>query len=274
MWNKLFAVTGALLICASAATAQQETSNIVDRTTLRVCSDPANMPFSNTAGEGFENKIAELIAKDLNVPVAYTWYPMATGFVRQTLRAGRCDIIIGYAQGDELVQNTNHYYRSAWAIVFKKGVGLDGLANLDDERLKGKKIGIVAGSPPADVLASNGLIGNSRPYPLVVDRRFESPSEKMVQDLEKGEIDAGILWGPIGGYYAKRSATPMTVQPLVKETKGPREAYRITFGVRPNDQEWKRELNTLIKKNQAQINAILLEYGVPLLDEQDALITQ
>ncbi len=274
MWNKLFAASGALLICASAATAQQETSNIVDRTTLRVCSDPASMPFSNTAGEGFENKIAELVAKEMNIPVSYTWFPMATGFVRQTLRAGRCDIIIGYAQGDELVQNTNHYYRSAWTIVFRKGAGLDDLVNLDDQRLKGKKIGVIAGTPPADVLAANGLLGNARPYALVVDRRYESPSEQMVKDIERGEIDAGILWGPIGGYYAKRSGTPMSVQPLVKETKGPREAYRITFGVRPHDQEWKRELNKLIPRIQPRINAILLEYGVPLLDEQDMLITQ
>ncbi|MDZ4790632.1 MAG: substrate-binding domain-containing protein [Hyphomicrobiales bacterium] len=274
MWRTLFAAAGALAMSAFAATAQQETSNLVDKTTLRVCSDPGNLPLSNMAGEGYENKIAELIAKELDVPVGYTWFPQATGFVRQTLRAGRCDIIMGFVQGDELVQNTNHYLRSAYVIVFKKDTGLDGLVNLDDERLKGKKIGIIAGAPPADVMAINGLIGNSRPYALVIDRRFESPSEQMIKDLEKGEIEAAILWGPIGGYYAKRASVAMTVQPLVNETKGPRQAYRITFGVRPNDQDWKRELNKLISKNQKQINAILLEYGVPLLDEQDAIITQ
>jgi quinoprotein dehydrogenase-associated probable ABC transporter substrate-binding protein len=270
----MLAAAFAVFTVAAPAHAQRETSTIVDKTTLRVCSDPANMPFSNTAGEGFENKIAELIAQELGVPVSYTWYPQATGFVRRTLREGRCDIIIGYAQGDELVQNTNHYYRSAWAIVYKKGSGLDGLINLDDERLKGKKIGVIAGAPPADVLAENGLIGSARPYALVVDRRFDSPSEQMVKHIESGELDAGILWGPIGGYYAKKSSAPMVVTPLVKETKGPRSAYRITLGVRPQDQDWKRELNRLLAKNQARINAILLEYGVPLLDEQDALITQ
>lgn len=274
MWRTLFAAAGALLVSAFDATAQQETSSLVDKTTLRVCSDPGNMPFSNKAGEGYENKIAELIAKDLNVPVGYTWFPQATGFVRQTLRAGRCDVIMGFVQGDELVQNTNHYLRSAYVIISKKDSGLDGLVNLDDERLKSKKIGVTAGSPPSTIMAMNGLIGNSRPYALVIDRRYESPSEQMIKDLEKGEIDAAVLWGPIGGYYAKRASVPMTVQPLVKETKGPRQAYRITFGVRPNDQEWKRELNKLIAKNQKQINAILMEYGVPLLDEQDAIITQ
>lgn len=274
MWIKLGSALGAVLLCAPIASAQQETSNIVDTTTLRVCSDPANMPLSSTAGAGFENKIAELIATELKIPVSYTWFPMATGFVRQTLAAGRCDVIMGYVQGDELVQNTNHYYRSSYVIVYKKGGSLDGLVDLNDERLKGKAIGVIAGSPPSDTLAKNGLMGNVRPYALMVDRRFDSPSEQMVKDLEKGDIEAGILWGPIGGYYAKKAGSPMTVQPLVKETKGPRQIYRITFGVRPHDQEWKRKLNGLIAKNQTKINAILLEYGVPLLDEQDALITQ
>ncbi|MDX2265863.1 MAG: substrate-binding domain-containing protein [Hyphomicrobiales bacterium] len=271
---KYLCVAAAAITTASSAMAQTETSNIVDTTTLRVCADPANMPFSNMAGEGFENKIAELVAAELKIPVAYTWFPMATGFVRQTLRAGRCDIIIGFAQGDELVQNTNHYYRSAWVIVYKTGSGLDGLVNLNDERLQGKKLGIIAGAPPGDVLAVNGLIGNARPYALMVDRRYESPSEQMVKDIESGAIDAGILWGPIGGYYAKKSATPMTVTPLVKETKGARQAYRITFGVRPHDQEWKRDLNRLITRKQNDIHKILLDYGVPLLDENDQLITK
>jgi quinoprotein dehydrogenase-associated probable ABC transporter substrate-binding protein len=265
---RLFAAVSMMLSCIPAALAQTEASN-VDTTQLRVCADPANLPFSNTKGEGFENKIADLIGKELGIPVTYAWYPQATGFVRNTLSAGKCDVILGFAQGDDIVQNTNAYYRSAWSIVYKPGTGLDGLENLNDERLKDKHIGLIANAPPGNVMAENGLMGKARPYHLVVDRRFESPSEQMVKDIVAGEIDAGILWGPIAGYYAKQIDPALVILPLVKETKGPREAYRITFGVRQRDQDWKRKLNALIEKNQDKINEILASYGVPLLDEQD-----
>jgi ABC-type amino acid transport substrate-binding protein len=145
--------------------------------------------------------------------------------------------------------------------------------SLDDVRLKDKAIGIIAGTPPATVLAMNGLMGKVRPYSLVVDRRFEAPAEKMIADLNEGTIDAGILWGPMGGYYAKKNPVPLTLIPLAHETKGPRMTYRITMGMRRNEQEWKHQINELIAKKQNEINAILLSYGVPLLDESDKLIT-
>ncbi len=276
MLFRLFAAFGAFLIGAGTASAQTEPApNLVDPAHFRVCADPAAMPFSNEKGEGFENKIAELIAKDLGLPLVYTWFPMATGFVRNTLNAGKCDVIMGYGQGAEMVQSTNHYYRSSSVLIFKPGNGLDGIINLDDPRLQDKRIGIIAGTPAADILVANHLMGKAKPYSFVVDSRFESPGQQMVKDIVSGEIDAGILWGPIGGYYAKQANThpPLTVVPLVKETKGPRQAYRITFGVRPHDQDWKRKLNQLIAKNQDKINQILLAYGVPLLDENDQLIT-
>jgi quinoprotein dehydrogenase-associated probable ABC transporter substrate-binding protein len=257
----------------SSATAQQ-TSSAVDTTSLRVCADPAAMPFSNNKGEGFENKIAELIASKLNVPVQYEWYPMATGFVRNTLNAGKCDLIIGYAQGDELVQNTNAYYKSAWTLITRSGSGIADIKNLDDPRLKDKRIGIQAGAPPGSVMGANGLMSKARSYALVVDRRYASPQEKMIADLVAGEIDAAILWGPIGAYYAKASGADLAVIPLVAETKGPRMTYRITMGVRTRDQDWKRQLNRLLQQEQGEINKILLAYGVPLLDEQDRPITQ
>ncbi len=264
------AVLSGLYCLASPALAQ--TSDLVDHSHLRVCADPANLPFSNEKKEGFENRIAELLARELKVPVEYTWFPQATGFVRKTLNAGRCDVVIGFAQGDELVQNTNHYYRSTYVLITKTGGPLDGVASLEDARLKDKAIGIVAGTPPASLMAVSGLMGKARPYRLVVDRRYESPAEKMTGDIASGEIDAGILWGPIGGYYAKLSPVPLTVAPLVNETKGPRMAYRITMGVRRGDRDWKRRLNALIRKKQPEIDAILAGYGVPLLDEQDQVI--
>jgi quinoprotein dehydrogenase-associated probable ABC transporter substrate-binding protein len=265
------ALAGVAAICGSLATAQ--TADLVDRSQLRVCADPANIPFSNNKGEGFENKIAELLAKDLGVPVTYTWFPQATGFVRNTLGAGLCDLVIGAAQGEELMQNTNHYYKSTYVLLFKPDSDLKGVQSLDDPKLKDKAIGIIAGTPPATVMAMNGLIAKARPYSLMVDRRFEAPAERMIADLNAGTIDAGILWGPMGGYYAKQNGTPLTVVPLVHETKGPRMSYRITMAMRRPEQEWKRQINELIAKKQNEINAILLSYGVPLLDESDHLIT-
>src|SRR6185312_4337864 len=127
--------------------------------------------FSNEKGEGFENKLAELFAEKLNKKLDYMYFPQATGFVRMTLGAHRCDVIIGFPQGGDLAQGTNPYYRTAYALVAKQGNGLDGVTTLEDERLKGKRIGIVAGTPPATYMAMAGLAANVKPYPLMTDTR-------------------------------------------------------------------------------------------------------
>ena len=242
---------------------------LVDPKVLRVCADPRNLPFSNEKGEGFENKLAELFAEKLQKKLDYMFFPQATGFVRMTLGAHRCDVIMGFPQGDDLVQGTNPYYRTAYALVARPGSGLEDVASLGDERLKGKHLGIVAGTPPATNMAVNGLMTNARPYPLMIDTRIDSSAVAMIKDLMAGEIDAGVLWGPMAGYYATQINPPLHVTPLVKETSGPRLAYRIGMGVRPADQNWKRQLNRLIQENQPAINKILLDFGVPLLDEND-----
>jgi ABC-type amino acid transport substrate-binding protein len=182
---------------------------------------------------------------------------------------------MGYAQGDDLVLNTNPYYRSTYALVLRKGGGLDGVDSLADPRFKGKHIGVTAGTPPASIMAELGLIQNAKPYPLVVDRRYDSPGERMIADIKSGDVDAGVLWGPIAGYFAPKAGGELVVVPLVKEAAtGPRMAYRITFGVRHQEDDWKRELNVLIAKHQGDIDAVLLAFGVPLLDEQSNLITK
>jgi quinoprotein dehydrogenase-associated probable ABC transporter substrate-binding protein len=246
---------------------------LVDPKVLRVCADPNNLPFSNDKGEGFENKVMELMAAKLDKKLAYVWYPQATGFVRNTLGARRCDVIPGFPQGDELAQTTNPYYRTAYALVIKPGTGLDDLDSLIDPRLKEKRIGIVAGTPPATYLAVNGLMHKAKPYPLVVDTRVDSVAQAMMRDLASGEIDVGVLWGPMAGYYAKQAAPPMRARLLLKDTGGPQLAFRIAMGVRAADQNWKRQLNKLIAENQADINRVLLRFGVPLLDEKDRPIT-
>ena len=256
----------------SAQTGDEGSIELVDPKALRVCADPRDLPFSNEAGEGFENKIAALLAHKLGKTLAYEYYPGATGFVRNTLNAHRCDVIMGMPQGDDIVQGTNPYYRTSYALVSKQGAGLETIDSLEDPRLQGKRIGIVAGTPPATNLAVNGLLESVKSYPLVVDTRFDAPAAAMIADLEGGRIDAAILWGPIAGYLAKRSKIPMKVTPLVKEASGPHMIYRIGMGVRHSDQDWKRLLNKLIAENQAEIIRILASYGVPLLDENNALL--
>ena len=246
---------------------------LVDPKVLRVCADPRNMPFSNEKGEGFENKLADFFAAKLQKKVDYTFYPQATGFVRLTLGSHRCDVIMGFPQGDDLVQSTSPYYRTSYAIVTKPGSDLADVTTLEDAKLKGRHIGIVAGTPPATNMALAGLMTTAKPYPLMIDTRVDSSAEAMINDLKSGEIDAGVLWGPMAGYYAKQANPQLHVTPLVNETTGPKLIYRIAMGVRGADQNWRRQLNKLIQENQGEINKILLEFGVPLLDDGNHLIT-
>jgi quinoprotein dehydrogenase-associated probable ABC transporter substrate-binding protein len=246
---------------------------LIDPKVFRVCADPHNLPFSSESQAGFENKIAELFAGKLGKSIGYAWFPQAVGFVRNTLNAHKCDVIMGFPQGGELAQSTNPYYRTAYALVFRHGNGLDGVAALSDERLKGKHLGIIAGTPPATYLAMNGLMATAKPYPLVIDTRVDSSAEAMIKDLAAGTIDAGVLWGPMAGYYGKRLGSDIAVVPLTHDAAGPRLSYRIAMGVRHVDQEWKRQLDRLVRENQGEINAILSSYGVPLLDDNDRPMT-
>jgi len=266
----------ALCVCAGRLHAQGVSLDtdleLVDPKVLRVCADPSNLPFSNENGEGLENKIVELLAAKLGKPLAYTYYPQSTGFVRNTLGSRRCDVIPGFPQGDELVQSTNPYYRTGYALVVRADSDLVGVDALGDKRIRDKRIGIVAGTPPATYITVFGEMKKAKPYPLVVDTRVDSSAQAMMHDLETGEIDAGVLWGPMAGYWAKRANPPMHVTLLLKEAGGPPMTFRIAMGVRASDQNWKRQLNKLLTENQAEITRVLLEFGVPLLDEQGQAI--
>lgn len=240
---------------------------------LRVCADPANMPFINRKGEGFENRIAEIVADELKVPVRYYYMPQGPGFVRNSLGKRLCDVVIGYAAGADPVLHTNPYYESVYTLVVKAGGPLDGVDRLSDPRVKSARLGLVAGTPPADHLLELGLLGSAKTYSLLVDRRFDSPPEQMLADLAKGDIDGALLWGPTAGYFAGHTSAPLKVVPLVHEAERPPLAYRITMGVRPTDHEWKQTLNQVLRKRAGDIEAVLLSYGVPLLDDDDQLIT-
>jgi len=260
------ALVAAALAALLAAPAAAQVADLVDRSAFRVCADPANVPLSSEDGSGFENKIAELMAGSLGVPVRYTWFPQVIGFTRQTLQAGKCDVIMGYAQGDELVLNTNHYYTSTHVIVTRRDSDLADVDTLTDPRLQGRRIGVVAGAPPTTHAARLGLVKDAKPYDMMVDRRVEHPSEDMLDDVENGVTDAALLWGPIGGPLVK-ARPDLQATPLLKEEASPRLVFRITMGVRPGDDVWKRELNSQIRRNQAAIDTILRDAGVPILDD-------
>ena len=246
---------------------------LVDPDVFRACGDPRNLPFSNDKGEGFENKLAELFAAKLGKKLSYTYFPQATGFVRMTLGSYRCDIIMGFPQGDDQAQVTVPYYRTTYALVFKPGSGLEDVTTIDSPKLKDKRIGIVARTPPSTAMAVNGLLAHAKSYPLFVDTRADSSAQAMIDDLARGEIDCGILWGPMAGYYASKADPPLVVVPLTRETAGPPMSFRIGMAVRPADQEWKRTLNKLIMENQAEINKLLISYSIPIIDEANMPIT-
>jgi len=235
---------------------------------LRVCADPDNMPFSNDKGEGFENKLAELIAEKLGDELDYSWFSESTGYVPQTMGREACDLVMGYPQGTGLIDDTNPYYHTSYALIYRQGdQSLTGLDKLSDPRLEGKKIGLFARTPPASLLAMYGLTGGARPFEVNADESASKAAQKMIAEIASGGLDVGILWGPVGGYYAEQSSVPLIIVPLVREKAGPRTVYPITMGVRPTEPQWKHTINKLLAENQAGIYAILQAYNVPVLDE-------
>lgn len=271
----LFLGSLAVVPSGGVEAAEGHLADAVNRHVLRVCATPGNLPYSNEKGEGFENKIAEVFAAELGRPVEYTWYPQGLGLIRMTLAARRCDVVMGTVQADEYTLNTNHYYRTTYALITKKGSGIDDVSSIYDPKLKGKKIGVQAGAPAADHVARAGLMTTARPYRFMVDTRHESPPREMIADIEKGEIDVGVLWGPFAGHYAKEF-DDLVVTPIVEPRRPGTERldYRITLGVRAGEVEWKHELNDVITKRQGDIDRILLDYGVPIIDEDNQLITE
>lgn len=235
---------------------------------LRVCADPDNMPFSNEKGEGFENKLATLIADKLGDRLIYSWFSESTGYVPNTMGSDACDLVMGYAQGTGLIDDTNPYYYTSYVLIYRQGdQSLAGVERLSDPRLKGKKIGLFARTPPASLIAMYGLAGNAKPFEVNADESLSKAAQKMLAEIGSGKLDVGILWGPVGGYYAEQSPVPLKLVPLAKESAGPSTVYPITMGVRPNEPQWKHTINKVLAENQAGIYAILEGYNVPVLDE-------
>jgi quinoprotein dehydrogenase-associated probable ABC transporter substrate-binding protein len=274
-------LTRTLALCALSMTmaqgaAAQHVGRDRVRQMLRVCGDPGNMPFSQRREDGFENKIAAIIADELKVKLRYYWLTQGPGFVRNTLGTGLCDLIIGQAFGSDLVQTTNPYYRSSYTLVTRAGE-LDGITALDDPRLKGKAIGVIAGTPPVNRMGDLGLVSTMKayaPYQLDPSRKFQTVGAEIIGALAAKEVDAAVLWGPAAGWLAKQSGTPMTVVPLLKEPQRPPMAYRIAMGVRLGENDWKRSLNTVLRKRKADIEKVLRDYDVPLLDDEESKLAE
>jgi quinoprotein dehydrogenase-associated probable ABC transporter substrate-binding protein len=236
-----------------------------EREALRVCADGNNLPFSNEAGEGFENRIAELMAEDLGVPLNYVWSPQIMGFVRNTLELRVCDVMIGAVAGYEFVQNSNEVYRSVYALVVPASSDLE-VTRLTDPALQGRRIGVVNETPPLVPLRRTGATLQS--YPLMVDTRVRAPVRDAIADVVAGRTEGAVLWGPLAGYYAALEEPPLRVIPLVDDDSGARLDYRITMGLRRGEPHWKDWINDFIDRRRDEIHGILVEYGVPLLDRR------
>ena len=267
--NSIALLFGIGLVVGGRPAAAQN-PDLVNRSVLKVCADPNNLPFSDQQKEGFENRIAERIAAALGAKVEYTWFPQIIGFVRNTLQAHRCDLVIGTVAGDDSMQTTNPYYFTTYVMLYRSDKGL-GVKSLQDPQLARLRLGVVSATPPSDLLVRHGLMANAKPYPLTVDTRVESPTHQMVEDLMAGKIDVGLLWGPIAGYYRAHEKLPLTLVPLADEPGAAPMKYHIAMGVRPGEPEWRHRVNALIGKEQPQITAILRDYGVPLLNERGEL---
>ncbi len=267
-----------LALAAAAAMPALAQDKPAERTAFRVCQDPNNLPFSNTAGEGIENRIAQVFAKALNLPVTYYSFPQRLAFIRNTLRfklPGEdypCDIVMGVPAGYDQVSVTKPYYRSTYALVFPKGRGLDQVASgedflkLDAGKLRALRIGIYDRSPASDWLARHQLVDNGVPYQIMNADPAQYPGEIIEKDLAQGKIDAAIVWGPIAGYFAQRVKTPaLQVVPL-KSEPGVKFDFQMAMGVRYGEREWKQQIEGLIESQRPQIQAILQEFGVPVVD--------
>jgi mxaJ protein len=230
---------------------------------LRVCGDPDNLPFSNEKLEGFENRIAAVVATDLGLTPAYAWWPHQHGLVRNTINADACDVIFGVPEGLDTVLWTKPYYRTSYVLAYRNDRGWR-IGSLDAPELKGLKIGAYENTPPEESLARRGLIGRVATYSLFFDPRGDRDRPlKLLADLVAGTVDVAVPWGPLAGYYAKKLGAPLTLVPLADEP-GVQLAFEISLGVKKGNTDLKARLEGALDRRQAEIRSILEDYGVPL----------
>lgn len=256
-----------VLLAAQANPAQSRGVAIeaVDKENLRVCSDSANLPFSNKEGEGLENDIAVLFAEWLDKKLVYEYFPQAIGFVRNTLTKKKCDVIIGITGSNPLVLNTNSYYRWGYVIVYPKDSGIK-VDRADHPQLSELRIGAVAGASTNFIIQRYNLIARVRPYRLRVDGRFHSVGRQMIEDMQKGLIDIAYMSAPIAAYHARQLGLELVVIPLESTDQGYGKLdYLMTMGVRPGENDWKRTINRFLREQKDEIAAVFEKHQFPTL---------
>jgi quinoprotein dehydrogenase-associated probable ABC transporter substrate-binding protein len=257
-----------LLGCCSAPKPSRE---------LRVCADPNNLPFSNQREEGFENRLAELIATELGASVRYTWWPQRRGFIRNTLAAGKCDLVMGMTFGAERVLTTKPYYRSTYVFVSRKDRHL-AITSLDDPALRTLRIGVqlvgddYANTPPVHALSRRGITGNLVGFSVFGDYSQENPPARVIDAVISRDVDLAVAWGPLAGYFAKRSPMPLEIVPVSPaiDPPGLRFVFDISLAVRTDDVARKEELEGILQRKKSDVDRILRDYGVPLVPVAEA----
>jgi mxaJ protein len=237
---------------------------------LRVCADPNNLPFSNSERQGFENRLAELVAKEMKAAVRYTWWPQRRGFVRNTLQAGMCDVVMGVPSSYELVRTTRPYYRSNYVFLYRRDSPFR-IHSLDDPALRDLRIGVhmigddSANAPPAHALSSRGMVRNIVGYSIYGDYSAPNPPARLVDAVARQEVDLAVIWGPFAGYFGARQQEPLEMTPVSPEIDLPflPFVYDISMGVRREDARLQAHLDRILIRKAAQIDAILTEFGIP-----------
>jgi mxaJ protein len=240
-----------------------------------VCADPNNLPFSNDKNQGFENKIAELLARDLNERIEYTWWAQRRGFFRNTLKAGTCDVVIGVPAAFDMGLATTPYYRSSYVFVSRKDRRLK-ITSFDDPRLHELKIGVqmigndFSNAPPAHALSKRGIIENVKGFTLYGDYAKPNPPARIVDAVVNRDVDVAVVWGPLAGYFARQSRVPLDIVPVTPQIDQPflPFVFDIAMGVRQGDHQLKDEIDRVLERRRADIDRILDDYGVPRLDLQ------
>jgi mxaJ protein len=240
---------------------------------LRVCADPNNLPFSNTAREGFENHIAELIGRELHEPVEYVWWAQRRGFVRNTLNSGACDLVVGIASGVEMLATTRPYYKSTYVFVSRHDRRL-GITSFNDPALERLKIGVqligddFANTPPAHALSNRGMTKNVIGYTVYGDYRQPNPAARIIDGVVTRQVDIAVVWGPLAGYFAKESPVPLDIVPVSPRVDLPYLpfVFDIAMGVRRGDTTFRARIDDIITRKRPAIDSILRQYAVPRVD--------
>jgi mxaJ protein len=246
--------------------------NLIPQRTLTACADPNNLPFSNKAGEGFENKLAEMIASDFHAKLDYVWWAQRRGYVRNTLNERKCDFWPGVGSNVEMLATSRPYYRSTYMFVSRAGENLKGLT-LDDPRLKTLKIGVqmigndASNTPPAHALAARGIVGNVRGYMLYGDYSKSNPPAEIVRAVERGDVDVALVWGPLAGYFAAKSPVPLRLEPVtpwMADMQWPMQ-FDISVGVQNGNDKLLKKIDGVLAHRSNDIQKLLAAYHVPVV---------